>query len=646
MKQLSARGILKCHMMFLIIGGISLALPGRAIGNEWRATHGVDSQQLLKFISDASKAGMRPEFVQGFDAGDSAQFAAIAVKDGREWKLSHALDAKAFQQAFDRFTRQQYRLACVSGYRDGVRVCFTGIWVKDQRPLIAWRARHGIPAADYQDVFDESVKNNFMPVHVQGLTTPVGEVEFSALFQPVEVQPVQATSWIARHNLSATDYQEIFDLQKEMRPVSASAYPTKDGTRFTLVMIKDQTSFIARHGLSSDDYQKFFDTAVADDFRPTCISGYLEDGTLRYAAIFIKDRMPKTRPATNHPVSGRRIPQLSPLDRIMLSFMRDRSIPAGTLSVSRNGGIPFSRGYGWSDDARRHTLSPDASFRIASLTKPMTAACIYKLEQEGKLHRSDSAFGYLGKGILADSGVDARFRDITIQHLLEHQGGFDRDKSGDPMFNSLEVSKDLSVPPPARPDDIVRWMIGRPLDFTPGTQTHYSNFGYCVLGRIIEKVSGMKYVDYLREHVMLPLNAPTVRVASTLAEFREKDEPIYYDPGKAPSVFAADRTERVPLPYGGFCIESMDSHGGLLASAPDLVKFLNQYWIDGRPRGPNESKSHLFFGSLPGTHTCFVQRTDGVVWAVLFNQRADSSNLDYNVIQEQIDAALDEVDWP
>ena len=65
----------------------------------------------------------------------------------------------------------------------------------------------------------------------------------------------------------------------------------------------------------------------------------------------------------------------------------------------------------------------------------------------------------------------------------------------------------------------------------------------------------------------------------------------------------------------------MDSHGGLIASAPDMVKFLQAYWMDGSERKPGQTASYVFFGSLPGSHTCIIQRPDGVNIAALFNQR-------------------------
>ena len=83
------------------------------------------------------------------------------------------------------------------------------------------------------------------------------------------------------------------------------------------------------------------------------------------------------------------------------------------------------------------------------------------------------------------------WKRITTRHLLQHTGGWDRDKSFDPMFRPREISRTLGVASPPGPRDILRYRLGQPFEFDPGTRYAYSNFGYCVLGRVIEKVTGV-----------------------------------------------------------------------------------------------------------------------------------------------------------
>jgi N-acyl-D-amino-acid deacylase len=231
--------------------------------------------------------------------------------------------------------------------------------------------------------------------------------------------------------------------------------------------------------------------------------------------------------------------------------------------------------------------------------------------------------------------VDPRLQKITIRHLLEHKGGWDRDRAFDPMFRPLEISAALGKKGPAGPEDVIRYMMGQPLQFDPGSRECYSNFGYCVLGRVIEKVTGQSYVEYVRKALLAPLGITSVELGRSLPRDRNPREPIYLDPSKDRNVVEPESQEAVPAPDGTFYLEAMDAHGGLIASSRDLLRFLDAYWISGEPR-KGGSAYHLHFGSLPGTWAMVQQQPNGVNVAALFNQRTDPSGLDYDTIADMM----------
>ena len=128
------------------------------------------------------------------------------------------------------------------------------------------------------------------------------------------------------------------------------------------------------------------------------------------------------------------------------------------------------------------------------------------------------------------------------------------------------------------PKDIIRHMLGKPLDFNPGERYAYSNFGYCLLGRVIEKVTGRTYEDYVRREILLPVGALDTHLGKTLREERLPGEVFYDVEGrKGNAVLGPDLGKPVLLPYGTWCLEAMDSHGGWVASAPDLVRFASAF---------------------------------------------------------------------
>ena len=205
-------------------------------------------------------------------------------------------------------------------------------------------------------------------------------------------------------------------------------------------------------------------------------------------------------------------------DREMEAFMQARNIPGGALAVVKDRRLVYARGYGWADREKMIPVQPASLFRIASVSKPITAVAVLKLIEEGRLSLDTRALPLLGLTPLIASFRDPepRLRQITIRHLLQHTGGWDRDKSFDPMFRPEQIAQAAHSPSPATAEQIIRYMLSMPLAFDPGTRHAYSNFGYCVLGRVIEKVTGGPYEKFVREKILAPAGITDMRIGATL----------------------------------------------------------------------------------------------------------------------------------
>lgn len=350
-------------------------------------------------------------------------------------------------------------------------------------------------------------------------------------------------------------------------------------------------------------------------------------------------------------------------DRSMREFMKDHRVPGASIAVTRGGKMVFTRGYGYADVASRDPVNPNSLFRIASISKPITAVAILQLIEQGKLSLDDKVLDVLDhdKDIkAAGDDFDARYREITVRHLLEHRGGWDRGKSFDAMFQSIRFADQVDVPPPADQTAVIKAMFSQKLDFDPGERYAYSNFGYCLLGRVIESLTDQTYETYVQKKVLAPIGITAMRIGATRLEGRSENEVRYYQPGNGTSVFASDLNEKVPEPYGGWHLEAMDSHGGWIASATDLAKFaaafddpdncpiLNRESIEAmyaRPPGlaghedsgkekeryyslgwsnrivGDGKVNHWHTGSLDGTATILIRRHDGKNFVALLNTR-------------------------
>jgi CubicO group peptidase (beta-lactamase class C family) len=402
-------------------------------------------------------------------------------------------------------------------------------------------------------------------------------------------------------------------------------------------------------------------------------------------------------------VTGHALPGLADLDATVMAFMEDRSIACGSLAVTRNGRLLLARGYTWAPAPRTPaprtptgrtssgstpavTTRPVSLFRTASVSKPVTAAAVLRLVQDGRLRLHDRVSDLLRLGGVADP----RLGRVTVLHLLRHRGGWDRKLSGDPMFDDPGIASALGRRLPIGREDIVRYVTGRRLDHDPGTTFAYSNYGYLLLGRIIERVTGMPYAAYVNRAVLAPLGIGRMRLGRTLAP--APGEVPYHSQFTGPTVMDPSGAP-VPAPYGSFNLENNAFNCGWLASAVDLARFARIY--DGvtpvlsrasaavafarppmetteraeaeetaefsgeaggdghfygcgwhvRPAGSGLLTWHS--GSLPGTHTLLVRRPDGLTWAVMFDQRDDPSGERYRDIDGALHEAADDIEtWP
>jgi CubicO group peptidase (beta-lactamase class C family) len=173
---------------------------------------------------------------------------------------------------------------------------------------------------------------------------------------------------------------------------------------------------------------------------------------------------------------------LAGFDNVMKTYVVERAISCAQLAITKNGKLVLARAYRYSDDPAVPTFTPTSLFRIASLSKHITAVAIMRLAQDGKLSLGASVATLLGLPTTADP----RLANVTVWRLLQHTGGWDRDISGDYLYLDHTISRSLGVTLPITRDHIVQYAGGRPLDFAPGSRYAYSNYGYLLLGMIVE----------------------------------------------------------------------------------------------------------------------------------------------------------------
>jgi CubicO group peptidase (beta-lactamase class C family) len=306
-------------------------------------------------------------------------------------------------------------------------------------------------------------------------------------------------------------------------------------------------------------------------------------------------------------------------------FLREHGIHGMSIAYGRDGVIEFEQGYGFADVAGKEAVTPEHRFRIASISKPITAMAVMMGVEKGMLKLDDKAFG--PQGILGGD-YTGDVTEITIDHLLTHtSGGWANDKN-DPMFKNSAMNH----------AELIAWTLAnQKLMHKPGEHFAYSNFGYCVLGRVLEKVMKLPYETLITQEVLSKCGIASMKIGGNTLAQRQPKEVMYL-------------TEKPGAAYA-MNVARMDSHGGWIATAGDLVRFVSQLpkllndesirtmttaMSANYARGWNVNKVPNWWhsGSLPGTTTIMVHTANGYCWAGLLNGRKEGLGL-----------ALDKLMW-
>jgi serine beta-lactamase-like protein LACTB len=240
--------------------------------------------------------------------------------------------------------------------------------------------------------------------------------------------------------------------------------------------------------------------------------------------------------------------QIAKIETAISSLMSRQSIPAMSVAVVLDNQIRFRHGYGMADLENFVPAKALTVYRIASVTKSLTAVAAMQLAERGKLDLDAPVQKYV-------PSFPTKNFPITTRQLLAHLSGIRNYRPGEgertARYNTLTDALGIFK------DD--------PLDFEPGTKFGYTTFGYTLLGAVIEGASGMTFTDYLREHIFKPAGMQHTQVDDLYAIIPNRAR------GYTPKVFGLfDGNYRNPVP--------MDSSykipgGGLVSTAEDLARF-------------------------------------------------------------------------
>jgi D-alanyl-D-alanine carboxypeptidase len=330
------------------------------------------------------------------------------------------------------------------------------------------------------------------------------------------------------------------------------------------------------------------------------------------------------------------------IDNLVYAFMTKYKIPGISFSSSKHEHSAYAAGYGFADTSSKERVTTKHLFRLASMTKCQTALCIMKLCEQGKLSLDDFVFGK--GGLLEKEFGDAMpgpAKTVTVRNFLQHNSGW-ISSPVDPVFTNSSTYSGKTL------EERIAYVVSNVAQtYAPGEKYSYYNLGFGILGKIIEKISGKEYGEFLKDEIYAPAGITDMHIGGGRAE-RRSNEVVYYSQDGAEG-------------YNND-MQLIKALGGLIASTDELVKllsyidygtevpdFLSKSTLD-KMYTPSGSYAHYALGwrvnhsvftdwvayhtgNLAGTATVWVRGASTTCGALLCNSRSYQETFDTELLE-------------
>jgi CubicO group peptidase (beta-lactamase class C family) len=529
----------------------------------------------------------------------------------------------------DKWMAQGYRFLSLSIYGAVAAPTYAAVMIK--RPVLAeQRDWPSLTANQWQQTFDQQAEQGFGPV-ILAATGSADNPRFAAVFQPQKPIPftrhgltsgdagdpgtIQGANaiakrqglilrWAASYGSSSdprfagiwmpnpgevlwnddgllddpSSYQARFNAETSAwcRP----AFVTLDSSNsYMSVFVDGQIGpWQARHNLTPAEYQTEFNSLTKKNYFPICVQAAGAGAvSARFAALFVQseDTLPK-RFTPIGPIANAQI------DAAVEQVMQTSQVRHASLAIVNGTRLVYARGYTLAEP-NWPIAQPTTFFRLASVSKTVTALAIFQLIESGQLKLTDTLQSILQLKTPAGGNPTFNFFNITIQHLLEHKSNLDPAGSSDAVavVNSFKAASRPATFPVTRPM-IDSYIASLRMTQAPGEVQKYSNCGYYLLGRIAGHFRGKDApIDAYQSPLLEPLGITRIRATADLVSAQPCDEARYQTTGVTgspdltvdQSVMSPDRP-LVPAGYGDDMLGITQAAGGLSAAATAMARLI------------------------------------------------------------------------
>jgi CubicO group peptidase (beta-lactamase class C family) len=564
-------------------------------------------------IAKLQADGYRPTSISVYGSSNNAKYAGIWTKqDGNAYETILGANETSYNAWLAQWKASGYVSTHVSAIGTASDAVFAGV-MQQISSVRSWIQECGLdsPYAYANATMDT-------PMVIKGVSMyGVPNKRQYCILGHEDTENYQQTVWY-QTDYYKTDYKklEADETSKRFwRPVFIDSSEDR-----LLTPIFDDTAvgqWVSFTDLTADQLKSQMAAQKAKNMYPVHLSG-AGSAKAKYAVIFTEQITPLQREwhatgtvtgfTDNAGVSNA-------LDEVMQTFMKKNSVRQAQVAASVDGTVVASRAYTWAESDRA-VVQPSDKFLLGSVSKAFTYAAVDHLISTGLLDLTTPVYPLLGY----TAPADPRSQKITVQQLLDHTAGYDRTVSPDLGFIFTLVGQSLNQATPVTMQQIIEYVYARPLDFTPGEKSVYSNYGTMLLSYVLTNLTGESYTSYIEKNVLAGLD---VELYATAADKHANDAIVQESKFVDVSALTPLSPNKVPAPNGGDGAVKEEAVGafGLRASAATISQFLGThaaYGLGGRQQWAYRD------GTVAGARAIAYSLED-LDWSLVLNTREYSS---------------------
>lgn len=468
----------------------------------------------------------------------------LSRRNGTDSGIYYGVTSAEHEEHSKTLKKEGYRIQSLSVYGAPPEVRYAAVWIKTKGAVFETIADAN---EETFNAWYKSWKSKGYASTLVSATGPDGHAIFAGAMEQSDITEMQACGLKAPYEF----YNVTMDIDKEFAFKSISVYGEPSNRRYCMlghenIGYRKQSTFYPGDAVVYDFQNKYDAQTSARFWRPSyldvsndhVISALFEDTSIGkweakfdvteselnaeiqtqkskglspiqlqggsdgkstvYTAIFAEksEPLPKEWNANGKFTGFTDNDNVtSDIDSVMRNWMTSNGIRQAQIAIAHEGKLLGERAFTLAE-SDRSVVKPTDKMLLGSVSKMFTHAATQRLIDDGLLNLTTQVFPLLGY-----TPKDPRANDITVNHLVEHTAGYDRGKSGDICFKFCDVaiSKNSSEPQTLR--DMIEYMVDQPLDFTPGDDYVYSNFGTMVLSYLVTNLTGIPYMDFLKERV-------------------------------------------------------------------------------------------------------------------------------------------------